>query len=75
MPAVKHNVNIVGGLHFVEEDGSPYNVSFLFRRDGAIERQHKLHITPHQKAGWAVQPGSGLNIFETGCGKIAIMIL
>ncbi|HED23821.1 MAG TPA: carbon-nitrogen hydrolase, partial [Firmicutes bacterium] len=74
MLAVKHNVNIIGGSHFVEEDDLLYNVSFLFRRDGTIERQYKIHITPDEKTWWAVQPGDGLNIFDTDCGKIAILI-
>lgn len=36
--SVKYNVNIVGGSHFVEEEGHIYNVAYLFRRDGTIEK-------------------------------------
>ncbi len=72
--AVKHNVNIIGGSHFVEENELIYNVSYLFRRDGTIDRQYKLHITPDEKTWWAIQPGSELKIFDTDCGKIAILI-
>ncbi len=72
--AVKHNINIIGGSHFVEEDGLIYNVSYLFRRNGTIERQYKLHITPDEKTWWAVQPGRELEVFDTDCGKIAILI-
>ncbi len=74
MLAVKYNVNIIGGSHFVEENELLYNVSYLFRRDGTIERQYKLHITPEEKTWWAVQPGDKLEIFDTDCGKIAILI-
>ncbi len=74
MLAVKYNVNIIGGSHFVEEDELLYNVSYLFRRDGTIGRQYKLHITPDEKTWWAVQPGDELEIFDTDCGKIAILI-
>jgi len=72
--AVKYNVNIIGGSHFVEEDQLIYNVSYLFLRDGTIHRQYKLHITPDEKTWWAIQPGKELNIIDTDCGKIAILI-
>jgi predicted amidohydrolase/ribosomal protein S18 acetylase RimI-like enzyme len=72
--AVQYNVNIIGGSHFVEEEGLIYNVSFLFRRDGTIDRQYKLHITPDEKKWWGIQPGSELKVFDTDCGKIAILI-
>jgi predicted amidohydrolase/ribosomal protein S18 acetylase RimI-like enzyme len=74
MLAVKHNVNIIAGSHFVEEDDLIYNVSYLFQRDGSIDRQYKLHITPDEKQWWAIQPGDELKIFNTDCGKIAILI-
>lgn len=74
MLAVKYNVNIIGGSHFVEEDGKIYNVAFLFRRDGTIDRQYKLHITPGEKKWWGIQPGNELRVFNTDCGKIAILI-
>ncbi len=47
--ALKYNVNIIGGSHFVEEEGKIYNIAFLFRRDGTIEKQYKLHITPNER--------------------------
>jgi len=72
--AVKYNVNIIGGSHFVEENELIYNVSYLFRRDGTIDRQYKLHITPDERKWWAVQPGNELKVFDTDCGKIAILI-
>ncbi|MED4963931.1 GNAT family N-acetyltransferase [Heyndrickxia coagulans] len=72
--AVRYNVNIIGGSHFVEEDGGIYNVAFLFRRDGTIERQTKLHITPNERKWWGIAEGNELNVFDTDCGKIAILI-
>ncbi len=72
--AVKYNVNIIGGSHFVEEEDSIYNVSYLFRRDGTIDRQLKLHITPAEKKWWGIQPGNELKVFDTDCGKVAILI-
>ncbi|MCF6410990.1 bifunctional GNAT family N-acetyltransferase/carbon-nitrogen hydrolase family protein [Pseudalkalibacillus salsuginis] len=72
--AVRYNVNIVGGSHFVEEDGKIYNIAYLFRRDGTIERQYKLHITPNERKWWGVSPGDKVNVFDTDCGKVAILI-
>ncbi|MCI3922205.1 bifunctional GNAT family N-acetyltransferase/carbon-nitrogen hydrolase family protein [Paenibacillus sp. TRM 82003] len=72
--SVKYNVNIVGGSHFVEENNAVYNISYLFRRDGTIERQTKLHITPNERRWWGIKQGDELNVFDTDCGKIAILI-
>jgi predicted amidohydrolase/ribosomal protein S18 acetylase RimI-like enzyme len=72
--AVRYNVNIIGGSHFVEEDGKIYNIAYLFRRDGTIEKQYKLHITPNEKQWWGISTGDGIRVFDTDCGKIAILI-
>lgn len=52
--AVRYNVNIIGGSHFVEEDGLIYNIAYLFRRDGTIDKQYKLHITPNEQQWWGI---------------------
>lgn len=72
--AVKYNVNIIGGSHFVEEDDHIYNIAYLFRRDGTIEKQYKIHVTPNEKKWWGIQPGDVVKVFDTDCGKIAIQI-
>lgn len=72
--AVKYNVNIIGGSHFVEEDDHIYNIAYLFRRDGTIEKQYKIHITPNESKWWGIQPGDTIKVFDTDCGKIAIQI-
>jgi predicted amidohydrolase/ribosomal protein S18 acetylase RimI-like enzyme len=72
--AIKYNINIIAGSHFVIEDGNLYNVSYLFKRNGTHSKQYKLHITPHEKKWWGVQPGDKVEVFETDIGKIAILI-
>ena len=72
--AIKYNVNIIAGSHFVQEDNSIYNVSYLFHRDGHIDKQYKLHITPNEKKWWGVQSGDELKVFKTDRGKVAILI-
>lgn len=73
--AIKYNVNIIGGSHLtVEDDGDLYNISYLFRRDGTREKQYKIHITPHERKWWGVKPGDKVEVFDTDCGKISILI-
>lgn len=72
--AVKHNVNIIGGTHLTVEDEHLYNIAWLFRRDGTIDKQYKLHITPNESRWWGVQPGKQMRTFDTDRGKIAILV-
>ncbi|RMH56343.1 MAG: carbon-nitrogen hydrolase, partial [Bacteroidetes bacterium] len=72
--AIKYAVNVVGGSHYTEEDGVIYNIAYLFKRDGGIEKQYKLHITPNERHWWGVQPGHELRVFDTDRGKVSIQI-
>jgi GNAT superfamily N-acetyltransferase len=72
--AVQYNVNIIGGSHFTIEYDDLYNISYLFRRDGSIDKQYKLHITPNERKWWGVKPGNELKVFDTDKGKISIQI-
>ncbi len=72
--AVKYHVNIIGGSQFVMEDEALYNVSYLFRRDGTLEQQEKIHITPSERKWWGVTPGRKVNVFDTDCGTVSILI-
>ncbi len=73
--AVKYNINIVAGTHIVEEAGGRLkNTAFLFRRDGTLERQEKLHITPNERRWWGIHPGDEPHVFDTDEGKVAILV-
>jgi predicted amidohydrolase len=72
--AVRYNLNIIGGSSFVVDDGRLLNVSYLFRRDGTIAAQPKLHITPNERRWWGVEPGEQLRVHETDCGRVAILV-
>lgn len=72
--AIKYNVNIIGGSQFSVEEGELHNVSYLFRRDGTIGKQYKLHVTPSERRWWGVQPGLRLEVFDTDRGKLAILL-
>lgn len=72
--ALKHDINIIGGSHFTLEDGDLFNVSYLFRRNGGIGKQYKLHITPNERRWWGVKPGKTVEVFDTDRGRVSIQI-
>jgi predicted amidohydrolase/ribosomal protein S18 acetylase RimI-like enzyme len=72
--ALRHDINIIGGSHFAIEDEKLYNISYLFHRNGGIDKQYKLHITPNERRWWGVEPGRKLEVFETDKGKVSIQI-
>lgn len=72
--AVKFDTNIVAGSHFVVEDDRLYNVAFLFHRDGRIDKQYKLHITPSERRWWGVEGGPSIEVFDTDCGRVSIQV-
>lgn len=76
--AVTYNVNIVGGSVpelLTGEDGIErvYNIAYLFHRDGTVEAQPKLHITPQERWSWAIEGGDTLRVFDTDAGKVGIL--
>jgi predicted amidohydrolase/ribosomal protein S18 acetylase RimI-like enzyme len=72
--AIKFDINIIGGSLFSVEDGHLYNVAYLFHRNGGINKQYKLHITPDERRWWGVEPGKAIEVFDTDRGKISIQI-
>ena len=72
--AIRYHVNIIGGSLFALRDERLLNVSYLFRRDGSIAEQLKIHVTPNENRWWGVQGGDRVEVFDTDRGKIAILI-
>lgn len=72
--SIRYNVNIVGGSQFTLEGDDLYNVAYLFRRDGTVGRQAKLHIAPGERHWWGVKPGPAVEVLDTDRGKVAIVI-
>ncbi|MCW8130952.1 MAG: GNAT family N-acetyltransferase [Planctomycetota bacterium] len=72
--AVKFNVNIVGGSQFTIENGKLFNIAYLFRRNGTIGKQYKIHVTPAERRWWGVEGGNKVEVFETDRGRIAINV-
>ncbi|MCB9600277.1 MAG: GNAT family N-acetyltransferase [Sandaracinus sp.] len=72
--AIRYHVNVIAGTHLTIEDGKLYNIAYLFHRDGRVDRQYKIHVTPSEKRWWGVQGGDEVKVFDTDRGKIAISI-
>ncbi|MCB9554983.1 MAG: GNAT family N-acetyltransferase [Deltaproteobacteria bacterium] len=72
--ALRYHVNIIGGSQFTLEDDELFNIAYLFRRDGTLGKQYKIHVTPNERRWWGISAGSSQEIFETDRGKIAINI-
>jgi predicted amidohydrolase len=72
--AVKHAVNIAGGSNFFVEKGKLLNIAYLFRRNGTIARQPKIHITPAERRWWGVEGGDKVEVFDTDRGRVAIHV-
>lgn len=72
--ALSYNINIICGSMPNYVDEKLYNISYLCRRDGTWDFQHKLHITPNEASYWGMTGGDDLKVFETDRGKIGILI-
>lgn len=72
--SISYNINIISGSMPEIKDGKLFNVGYLCKRDGTIERYEKLHVTPDEEKVWGMQGGTGIQTFDTDCGKIGILI-
>ncbi|KHT65282.1 hydrolase [Photobacterium gaetbulicola] len=72
--AVTYNINIISGSMPILENDRLYNVSYLLHRDGCIDEQYKIHITPHEQKDWVIDGGDKVKVFETDAGRVGILI-
>lgn len=73
--AREHGLYIVAGTIPVEDDDATIrNQSFVFGPRGGHGVQGKLHMTRFETEEWLVSPSTGLNVFETDFGRIAVAI-
>ena len=72
--AMSYNVNIIAGSLPEYSNHELYNVSWLLRRDGTFEAQYKIHVTSDEVSCWGVKGGDALKVFDTDCGKIAVLV-
>ncbi|MBU3927060.1 MAG: bifunctional GNAT family N-acetyltransferase/carbon-nitrogen hydrolase family protein [Bacteroidetes bacterium] len=72
--AISYNINIISGSMPEIVDNRLFNVGYLCKRDGTVERYVKLHTTPDEIKVWGMQGGSEIKVFDTDCGKIGVLI-
>ncbi|MFA5326545.1 MAG: bifunctional GNAT family N-acetyltransferase/carbon-nitrogen hydrolase family protein [Prolixibacteraceae bacterium] len=72
--AISYNINIISGSMPEIKNDRLYNVGYLCKRDGTVERYEKIHVTPDEVKIWGMQGGNQVKVFDTDCGKIGIMI-
>lgn len=72
--AMSYNINIIAGSLPEYSAHELYNVSWLLRRNGTFEAQYKIHVTIDEVSYWGVKGGNALKVFDTDCGKIAVLI-
>ena len=72
--AISHNINIISGSMPEIIHDRLYNVGYLCKRDGTVDRYEKLHVTPDEVNVWGMEGGNQIKVFDTDCGKIGILI-
>jgi len=73
--AMRYNINIIGGSHPTrDEDGEIRNAAYVFLRDGSVHRQDKIHVTPDEAYWWSLKGGSRVDVINTDCGPIGVLI-
>lgn len=72
--AISYNINIITGSMPEVVDNNLFNVGYLCKRDGGIERYEKIHVTPDETRIWGLQGGKNISTFDTDCGKIGVLI-
>ncbi len=72
--AISYNINIITGSMPEIVNNNLYNVGYLCKRDGGVERYEKLHITPDEARVWGLQGGNKIQTYETDSGNIGILI-
>lgn len=72
--AKSYNINIIGGSHPTMVDEKLKNISYIFLRGGEVHQQTKIHPTPNERYWWHMQGGDHLNMIQTDCGPIGVLI-
>ncbi|MCY1633534.1 carbon-nitrogen hydrolase family protein [Marinifilum sp. D737] len=71
--AVKYNANIIAGCIPAIDDFQLKGISYLFRRDGTIDYQFKIHPSPAESSCWGMKGGHEIKVLSTDCGNIGIL--
>ena len=72
--AISYNINIITGSFPMLRNNSLYNIGYLCRRNGTYETYEKIHATPDEISTWGLTGGNKLQVFETDCGPVGVLI-
>ncbi|MEJ2880738.1 carbon-nitrogen hydrolase family protein [Pedobacter sp. GR22-6] len=72
--AVSYNVNIISGSMPILENNKLYNATYLCHRSGKTDEFRKIHITPNEQKYYGMIGGDKIQVFDTDCGKVGILI-
>ncbi len=72
--AISYNINIITGSMPLMKGDKLFNVGYLCRRNGTCESYEKIHVTPDEIKFWGLTGSDKLQVLETDCGKIGILI-
>jgi len=72
--AVSYNINIIAGSIPAFVGDCLHNNAYLYRRDGSVEIQPKIHITPHERSDWVIEGGTRLRVHDTDVARIGILV-
>lgn len=72
--AISYNINIIGGSHPSLIEEKLKNTSYVFLRGGEVHKQEKIHPTPNERYWWNMEGGDELNVIQTDCGPIGVLI-
>nr|WP_121273107.1 bifunctional GNAT family N-acetyltransferase/carbon-nitrogen hydrolase family protein [Pedobacter schmidteae] len=72
--ALSYNVNIISGSMPIVENNKLYNATYLCHRSGKTDEYRKIHITPNEQKYYGMVGGDKIQVFDTDCGKVGILI-
>ena len=72
--AQTHRLHICAGSFPVQVEGGYHNRAYFFWPTGHCDFQEKLQMTRFESEQWGVAAGSGLKVFATDFGKVAINV-
>ncbi len=72
--AAEHGVHVLGGSGPVYVGERPVNRATLYGPSGVIGHQDKQIMTRFEREDWDVVAGAGMTLFDTGLGKIGVVI-
>lgn len=72
--AREHSVHLCAGTYPVREGEDYYNRAYFFWPTGHCDFQEKLQMTRFEKEHWHITGGSGLKVFATDFGRVAINV-